>query len=267
MRISYRFLVMYTFVLLTVYIPRPLFALPLSQNATPVATLAPYSVQVLKAANLRTGPATTYKVAGSVKSGQTLTVTGRNSKGDWLQLSDGKWIAAFLVKPTTAKAILATATPTPKSLAAKPTPTVPAKASPSAITVEETLYVSQIGTILKNYTSATVLISTQFTAAGKDPTLIFDTTWKLQVAAAFATINLASEQLEALTPPARLDAYHTKMLEAAAHYKQMVSYASKGIDGLDADLILLANTEMETAVANIVEASALLDEFKAAIGL
>jgi hypothetical protein len=50
-----------------------------------------------KNANLRGGPGTNFPVIGSVATGQELIVTGRNQSGDWLQLADGKWIAAFLV--------------------------------------------------------------------------------------------------------------------------------------------------------------------------
>jgi endonuclease YncB( thermonuclease family) len=48
-------------------------------------------------ANLRAGPGTSYARIGSVAAGATLAVTGRNGAGDWLQLADGTWIAAFLV--------------------------------------------------------------------------------------------------------------------------------------------------------------------------
>jgi micrococcal nuclease len=48
-------------------------------------------------ANLRAGPGTGYARVGSVAAGATLAVAGRNTAGDWLQLADGSWIAAFLV--------------------------------------------------------------------------------------------------------------------------------------------------------------------------
>ncbi|MEZ4868789.1 MAG: SH3 domain-containing protein [Caldilineaceae bacterium] len=67
-------------------------------SITEVAT----PVQASKAAanrnaNLRGGPGTNFPVVGSVRTGQALAITGRNPAGDWLQLADGKWIAAFLV--------------------------------------------------------------------------------------------------------------------------------------------------------------------------
>lgn len=48
-------------------------------------------------ANLRGGPGTSYPVVGKVKEGETLVVQARNQAGDWLQLTNNAWIAAFLV--------------------------------------------------------------------------------------------------------------------------------------------------------------------------
>jgi hypothetical protein len=36
-------------------------------------------------------------VAGSATAGQALKIVAKNAAGDWYQLADGKWIAAFLV--------------------------------------------------------------------------------------------------------------------------------------------------------------------------
>ncbi len=79
-------------------------------------------------ANLRGGPGTNHPVVGGVKKGQALTVIGSNPAGDWLQLSDNKWIAAFLVSggptPTaTLPTTQPTATPTIVSPTATPIPT------------------------------------------------------------------------------------------------------------------------------------------------
>lgn len=110
----------------------------LAQNATPTATVAPaqFNVIVVKAANLRSGPGTTFPVVGSAKPNQQLTITGKNAKGDWYQVGDGKWIAAFLVKlaigqpPTNAIASSPSNTATSQP-AATATPK-PVQAQPSA---------------------------------------------------------------------------------------------------------------------------------------
>ncbi len=54
-------------------------------------------------ANLRSGPGTTYSVAGSATQGQIVTITNRTPAGDWYQLDTGVWIAAFLVNVSAAQ--------------------------------------------------------------------------------------------------------------------------------------------------------------------
>lgn len=53
---------------------------------------------VQRTANLRSGPATTYVLAGSLRQGEIVTVVGCSPACDWYQLESGQWIAAFLVK-------------------------------------------------------------------------------------------------------------------------------------------------------------------------
>lgn len=48
-------------------------------------------------ANLRAGPSTRYAVVGSAPAGTTVRIAGTNQQGDWYQLTNGRWIAAFLV--------------------------------------------------------------------------------------------------------------------------------------------------------------------------
>lgn len=48
-------------------------------------------------ANLRAGPSTNYAVVGSAPAGATVRIAGTNTAGTWYHLSNGKWIAAFLV--------------------------------------------------------------------------------------------------------------------------------------------------------------------------
>jgi len=82
-------------------------------------------------ANLRGGPGTGHPIVGSVRTGQALTVIGRNPAGDWLQVADGQWIAASLVTLTNSAAPLP-GTPAPAlNTAAAPTAT-PASVSPTA---------------------------------------------------------------------------------------------------------------------------------------
>lgn len=52
---------------------------------------------VLRGANIRSGPGTSFQIVRTVKSGATLILVGNSADGQWLQLDDGSWIAAFLV--------------------------------------------------------------------------------------------------------------------------------------------------------------------------
>ncbi|MFN8463989.1 MAG: SH3 domain-containing protein [Caldilineaceae bacterium] len=53
---------------------------------------------VSAAANLRSGPGTGYEIVARAEPGELVTVTGQTASGEWLQLSGGAWIAAFLLE-------------------------------------------------------------------------------------------------------------------------------------------------------------------------
>lgn len=63
---------------------------------SPTAQLLP-ATTVNDNANLRSGPGTTFEVVGSATAGETIEIVARNDAGDWYQLDNGFWIAAFLV--------------------------------------------------------------------------------------------------------------------------------------------------------------------------
>jgi hypothetical protein len=104
------------------------------------ATTAPVYGQVAETgrvnhnANLRAGPGTNYKIIGSARQGETVTISGTNATGTWLHLQTNQWIAAFLVdrlsadgatpvvEPAAPAAALATATPSATPAASNAAP-------------------------------------------------------------------------------------------------------------------------------------------------
>lgn len=66
-----------------------------SANVSALATQA--DTKANHNANLRSGPSPDYKIIGYAQEGQDLNIVARNEAGDWFMLSDGKWIAAYLV--------------------------------------------------------------------------------------------------------------------------------------------------------------------------
>ena len=74
-----------------------------------------------KGANLRGGPGTNYPVAGKVKTGDVLSIVARNGKGDWYQLANEVFIAAFLVANAPSNLPAAAVIPTSPPVKALPT--------------------------------------------------------------------------------------------------------------------------------------------------
>lgn len=64
---------------------------------------------VLRSANLRAGPGTTFPVVGAARPGQRVTIVESNAAGDWYRLATDQWIAAFLINVTNST-LAATAT-------------------------------------------------------------------------------------------------------------------------------------------------------------
>jgi uncharacterized protein YraI len=95
-----------------------------TQPATTTATAT-------RNANLRGGPGTTYPVVGGVRTGQALTIVGRNQAGDWLQVADDKWIAASLVNNAPVVGIAENALTPTQPTPQEPTPTTPPAATPT----------------------------------------------------------------------------------------------------------------------------------------
>lgn len=103
---------------------------------------------VTRDANLRAGPGTNYAIAGKATAGQTVQIINKNQSGDWYQLENKAWIAAFLVKVS----------PTP----ATPTPTLSTKRGITTTTSITTTLVST--ETPASVITATATISTDVTA-------------------------------------------------------------------------------------------------------
>lgn len=117
--------------------PDPPTATPDPPTATPDPSPTPAGPSAANAANLRAGPGTDYPVVGSLSAGQSLQIVAANPAGDWHQLEDGAWVAAFLVANPPAGLPVATAAPpptptiAPTPTAPRPTPTAVARAAPA----------------------------------------------------------------------------------------------------------------------------------------
>lgn len=120
-------------------------------SVAPTPTSTPVLDPQVKAAsdiNVRLGPGTDYTIAGALRQSETATITGKNSIGDWWEvtLANGQrgWVYAPLVETTgdtNAVAVAAniptpppTATPAPTQAPAPPAEEAPAEAPPAVET-------------------------------------------------------------------------------------------------------------------------------------
>lgn len=114
----------------------------------PTSTPTPDLPVVASEANLRSGPGTDYDVVGQAAAGQALDLVGRNAAGDWYQLANGAWIAAFLVTGTVGDVAVVAApalptsvsepvvsTPVPPVVAEQPTAPPPAAPTQSNVSL------------------------------------------------------------------------------------------------------------------------------------
>ncbi|CAN5754410.1 hypothetical protein BH10CHL1_BH10CHL1_45540 [soil metagenome] len=94
----------------------------LSQSAT--------AGTVIRNANLRAGPGTSYAISGQAEPGQTIAIVGKDDAGAWYHLATNQWIAAFLVNLDTNTLTTTTTITSPVQATVLPsTATVTAKQS------------------------------------------------------------------------------------------------------------------------------------------
>lgn len=193
--------------------------------------LAQATATVVRDANLRAGPGTTFAIVGGVKAAEVVTIIGGNAAGDWYQLEGGQWIAAFLVEGASGEIGQVT-----------PAPSATATAVPVGDARLEQAYADELAPIMKQYSAAIETFGEQMLATGNDPSLILDEQWRLKMATALATWNILGNQMRAIKPPARYVAMHNEILSAAAHYERAGTLIVSGLDQFDGDKIDQGNT-------------------------
>lgn len=198
---------------------------------------------VTRNANLRAGPGTSYAVVGTATAGAAVVIVGENAAGDWYELEDGQWIAAFLV--TTGNAVPPVATTRPTAVAtAQPS----ARPTAAATMQEWQRYSSQTLGSLQDLSGAMArggdLLSNPQMASS---------TWVTQVAMEFVVIRQAHEKLRAMRPPASLAWLHTRLLAATGDCNEATYAISDGFDNVNV-------AEMERGAALIISCGTQLGE-------
>lgn len=169
--------------------------------------------------------------------------------------------ATKTVKPTSPPKPSSTPEPpnAPRSTAtAKPANTP----KPPELTTAECDYLAEI---VNNYTTPLSGSISRFVdltnQAASDPTLIFDSEWKIRVATELAIWSVSRDQFDSVTPPSSLAAVHDKFLDALTHLDSVGTLFAEGVDEIDPDKISQATDKMSEVTALLSEAADLIDQF------
>lgn len=200
------------------------------------------------------GPATFYPVVDSRPAGECVAIVGRNTAGDWYQLSHGMWIDAAAVIyaeplefiPITDKIF----TPTP---VLPPTP-IP----PFTFSAEEQAYIDFMAQQMATYAAAWATLEGQLALAEENLLVLQTSDWRSQTDAAIAVVRRTSEVIRSRIPPPRLVSVHAEYLVVADYYDEATVFVVEGITLLDLSRFDLARKCVALAIAAIARAQVIL---------
>jgi hypothetical protein len=113
-------------------------------------------------------------------------------------------------------------------------PTASSAATPACPTLAQASYFLALSTIEGGVAAALADLGETFAFAGKEPLLIFDDDWRLNVAITLTTMDIATEQIRNLDPPPGLEDLHALQLQIADQLGIVASSSVQGIDEIDA---------------------------------
>lgn len=186
--------------------------------------------------------------------GMTIAV----QKSGYIDASIVAYNAAPVAPAAQPVVIVATPTvapPTVMAVVIAPTPTLTPQFS-----LEEQAFMNESVVIADNYSGAFGKISELLTQAGSNSVLIFDETWKIQMATAMVLVQSNNDHVREITPPARFISSWNEMRNAADLYDLAIEALVAGIDNLDAAEFAIVNQRMNEGNAALNRAAALLPQ-------
>ena len=80
------------------------------------------------------------------------------------------------------------------------------------LTTRECSYFSTVSDVLIDTSDANFAMADLFAKAGDDPLVILDDGWRIDIALQFALIEIARDEIRALSPPASLSGLHSQLV-------------------------------------------------------
>lgn len=209
-------------------------------------------------ANLRAGPGTEYEIVGGTITGQELDIVGQNAAGDWYLLSNGGWVADFLISnpPADAPVVPDDASPLlagePAAPVLVPTPVPGQEAEPEAteessadaLGLAENLYLDEAETLISRYQVTGEAVTQLVANAEANEALLTDEAWAGDVSTAIATLQRSGQQIRALEPPPLFAAAHIDLRSAAESFDEAATALELGLS--EAELV-----QLQAALAQI----------------
>ena len=134
----------------------------------------------------------------------------------------------------------ATAIPIPTL---SPTPTAPP--TPECPSVGEQIYFLTMADIMGRLAEDLIEFSSLSLEAGANWLVTQDSSWVLDVALVLSGFQVTADEISSISAPQSVQPIHSDMLQVASSLRAVVPLFSRGVDNLDADLILAATQQME----------------------
>ena len=218
---------------------------------TPTPTIAAsIPPTVTTDANLRSGPGTEFPIIGGTITGQVLEIVARNADASWYLLSNGGWVAAFLVSSPPAAATIPLFNPdqppTPTSPITTTTAVTPTTSSTTTtpLSVADRLYLLDGAEVTARYTTALAAIDGLVKQTAADATLISNQAWIAEMNTAISLLTVTGDRVRALIPPARFATVHASLVQAATAYNAAAGLLSTAVNQASV-------AQLEEAVAEI----------------
>ena len=218
---------------------------------TPTPTIAAsVAPTVTTDANLRSGPGTEFPIIGGTITGQVLEIVARNADASWYLLSNGGWVAAFLVSSPPAAATIPLFNPDQPPTPTSPITTTTAVTSTTSSTtttplsVADRLYLLDGAEVTARYTTALAAIDGLVKQTAADATLISNQAWIAEMNTAISLLTVTGDRVRALIPPARFATVHASLVQAATAYNTAAGLLSTAVNQTSV-------AQLEEAVAEI----------------
>lgn len=230
----------------------------LAVHVTDEAKQPESTVIVVHDANLRSGPGTSFPVVGRAKAGDEIDLVSVNETGDWYQLDDSKWIAAFLISGDTS------------SIQVQLDSSISTGLSPDAEQDERAAvieYYALAKTFAGRYATGLSKSGELFIQLLESPQLRFDSDWKDKIITYLSLITDTGKQIRAIIVPPFLQPVHDSFLAAAKHFDDSVEISIKGMVIADGKALDEAMSEMVAGSEDVKEAGRLLSDLKKRYGI